>query len=392
MQHLSIKPASGHVYRVERKRGAVWFAKYRLPQGRQVQRKLGPAWQARGRPADGHFTKATAEAELRRILGEADSGKLPGMVRTGRTFDDAADAWLAYVEHHKGIRPSTLYTYTSTVKRHLRPAFGKLPVEQVTSAMIENLRDAMLAKGCSPATVNKTLVMAHGVFGKARKLYGLPSNPVARDDVERVPERRSGALDYYSPEEVHKLCRHADSEQDAALFLTAAFSGLRLGELRALRWGAVDFEKAALRVEASYTLSTLGPPKSGKVRSVPMVEPVAQALAKLGNREDFAGRDDLVFPGIVGEYLDASALRRRYKDALTRAELRPLRLHDLRHSFASIAVSRMSLVDVQAYMGHADIQTTARYLHHKARNDEARVLNEAFAPEPLPEEAVRPAA
>src|SRR5581483_9853591 len=81
---------SGHVFRVERARGPVWYAKYRLPDGRQVQKKLGPAWTGRGRPASGYFTKRLAEDWLRETLEEARRGTLPGMVRTGATFADAA--------------------------------------------------------------------------------------------------------------------------------------------------------------------------------------------------------------------------------------------------------------------------------------------------------------
>ena len=73
---------------MERVRGPVWYAKYRLPDGRQVQRKLGPAWTSRGRPATGYLTKRTAEAWLDETLAEARRGELAGMVRTGTTFNE----------------------------------------------------------------------------------------------------------------------------------------------------------------------------------------------------------------------------------------------------------------------------------------------------------------
>ena len=61
METGAVRPPSGHVFRVDRARGPVWYAKYRLPDGRQMQRKIGPAWTERGRPAAGYFTKRTAE-------------------------------------------------------------------------------------------------------------------------------------------------------------------------------------------------------------------------------------------------------------------------------------------------------------------------------------------
>jgi integrase len=85
-----LKAPTGHVFRVERSRGPAWYAKYRLPDGRQVQKKLGPAWTERGRPPAGYFTKRTAQEWLRTTLDQARRGSLPGMVRTGVTFADAA--------------------------------------------------------------------------------------------------------------------------------------------------------------------------------------------------------------------------------------------------------------------------------------------------------------
>jgi hypothetical protein len=99
---VEIKPPSGHVFRVERSRGPVWYAKYRLPDGLQVQRKIGPAWTERGRPATGYFTKRLAEDWLCDLIDQAQRRTLPGMVRTGATFADAAAEWLRYIEHDRG--------------------------------------------------------------------------------------------------------------------------------------------------------------------------------------------------------------------------------------------------------------------------------------------------
>jgi integrase len=121
-------------------------------------------------------------------------------------------------------------------------------------------------------------------------------------------------------------------------------------------------------------------PKSGKIRSVPMVPEVARKLARLGQRDRFTGSRDPVFVGASGGHVDASALRRRYVAALARVGLRPLPFHSLRHYFGSMAVNRASLVQVQSWMGHAHIQTTARYLHAKSQATDAALLAEALGP------------
>jgi integrase len=348
--------------------------KYRLPDGRQVQRKLGPAWGGRGRPPAGYFTKRTAEDALRTVLDEARRGVLPGMVRTGATFADAAAEFMRYAEHDRGCKASTLRDYRSNLEAHLLPGFGSMPLEEITPASIDRWRSSLT--GLSNRTKNKLLVVMHGVMRRAQSVWGLPTNPVA--SVERHPHRSSGDIDVFSPEEVMALVRAAASEQDAAIFLTAAFTGLRRGELLALRWRDVDFTGSVIRVRASYAAGKLTTPKSGKVRSVPMAPSVAAALARLGERELFIGDDDLLFCGEAGGYLDGSALRRRYAAALARAGLRPLRFHDLRHTFGTRMIAKADIRRVQEWMGHADVQTTMRYLHYAPRGDEAELVAEAF--------------
>jgi hypothetical protein len=88
------------VSHVERKHGPVWYVKYRLPSGKQVQKKLGPARTERGRPPAGYFTKRTAEAQLRTMLEDARRGTLQGSVETGVTFAEAAAEWPAV--HRRG--------------------------------------------------------------------------------------------------------------------------------------------------------------------------------------------------------------------------------------------------------------------------------------------------
>lgn len=134
-----------------------------------------------------------------------------------------------------------------------------------------------------------------------------------------------------------------------------------------------------MRVRTSFSAATLTTPKSGKVRSVPLAPDVAAVLARLAEGRDWTGEDDLVFPGIAGEYLDDSALRRRYKAALARASLRQLRFHDLRHTFGTRMIGKADIRRVQEWMGHADIQTTMKYLHYAPHAADARLVAEAFA-------------
>lgn len=384
---------SGHVYLQQRAKGPVWYWKLRLPHGGEERKAIGPAWTGTGRTPDGYFTKRTAQAALDARLTDLRRGiGVPS--RTGATFRDAAEHWYSHRGEVRQWKPSVRRDYRSVLDRHLIPAFGDWKLEDVTTAAIEQWRARGLTDGSiKRRTAGKLVAVMHGIFEAARKQYGLTTNPAR--DVERLtvaynPER----YDFYTPEEVYALVRaaatvdgddtthaqRAAAEQDATIFLTAAFTGCRMGELLALRVRDVDFDADALRVMGSVdTREGIGTPKSGKGRTVPMVEPVAQALARALQRDRFTGPDDLVFVGETGRYLDGSALRRRYRNAQKAAGLRPLRFHDLRHSFGSLAVTQaQSVRELQEWMGHADSRTTARYVHYKQRTNEARRLSAAF--------------
>ncbi|HEX3854971.1 MAG TPA: site-specific integrase, partial [Polyangiaceae bacterium] len=264
-------------------------------------------------------------------------------------------------------------------------AFGERLIETIGTDEIEAWRagltsvtslrgedDPELRRALANSSKNRIVVLLHGILSRAVKVYCLPSNPVS--GVERHPVRMTGDIEVFSPEEVWALVRAAASEQDGAIYLTAAFTGLRRSELLALRWRDIDFAGCTTRVRASYADGALTTPKSGKVRAVPLAPEVALALRRLAARPRFTSADDLVFVGEAGSYSDGSALRRRYQSALAQAALRPLRFHDLRHTFGTRMIAKADIRRVQEWMGHADIHTTMRYLHYAPREEDARLV------------------
>jgi integrase len=246
----------------------------------------------------------------------------------------------------------------------------------VTPERLEAYRDAMIERGLSNRTINKYLIVLNGIFKRAMKVYRLPENPVML--VEKRPNRRRPGIDVLSREEVMALVREAGSEQDGTLYLTAAFTGLRMGELLALRWRDVDFELDAVHVRRSFTGGREDTPKSGRERTVPMAAEVAQALARLSQREDHTDDEHLVFCGKHGGHLSPSKLRIRYKAALAKAGLRLLRFHDLRHTFGTHAIRTADSREVMEWMGHQDLKTTQLYLAFKPQQGAARRISVAF--------------
>jgi integrase len=376
------QPISGHVSLRKGKRGGVWYAKYRLPDGRQVQKRIGRAWTEKTAPPEGYFTKASAKVHLDELLAQARQGTLPGMVRTGRTFRDAAEEWLDYCEKVRDCKASTLRDYRNMI-RVLDREFGDRKVEAITPEEIE-----LWIGGYSGSnrTRQKYLVCLGSIFKRAMKVHGLPRNPA--DVVERPRVRRAAKIDVLRPEEVLALVRAAESEQDAAIFHTAAFAGLRMGELLALRWRDVDFTRRTIHVRENWTQGETTTPKGGTERAVPMAEEVAQRLARLGQRDHFTTDDDLVFCTPRGQHVGYKSLKERYRAALRDADLREdFRFHNLRHTFGSTVIRHADSREVMEWMGHADLTTTRRYLAFVDREDAAKRVSEAFSlekPQPVP--------
>lgn len=389
MSNKEVRP-SGHIQIVERASGRRWHALWRDADGRH-QRVLGPAWVKDGgkrtprgaviwRAADGpkpdpsHLSPADAEDLLRTILVAAPRRPTRARPGSGTRFMDVAEDWMLHGERKRGLKRGTLRDYRYTLRTHLLPGFGDQEISAITRRDIEQWH----AQYPRSRTAEKVLVVLGAIMRYAQRRDLIAANPVEK--VERHPVRYSGDYDVYSREEIDALVRAAADDQDAAIFLAAALTGLRRGELLALRWRDVDFAGRAIRVRANLSYGELVTPKSGKVRVVPMVDEIAERLARLGMRPHQTGDDDPVFGSPLGGHLDASALRRRYSAAAKRCGLRSLPFHSLRHFFGSMAVNKASLVQVQTWMGHSHIQTTARYLHHRAQSSDAALLADAFRP------------
>jgi len=399
---------------VREQRGEVYYEAFWRYQGRQVKRRLGPAWldkdapgawkPRKGRVPSGYLDERRAHvAAAERVTAYLEQARSEEAVErerlnSGVTFREVAHAYLDWLENVRDAKPATLANHRSVLaepgrayKRgegltvgHVMAALGDLPAAKITTRDVDTLLATVAAGGASPRTVNKYRAVIGAIFsyGQKASTHGLPSNPAREADKRQ--EATAGPLAYYSTEDVEALARAMeagdDGAQDGEAVRVSSYAGLRLGELLALRWRDVDFTGSRLTVGRALSGGVETSTKSRRARQVPLPDQAAAALDRLSRRENFTGPGELVFCGPLGRTLDPSALRRRYRRAQADAGLAPLRWHDLRHTYGSLlAAAGVDLVKIKSAMGHSNIATTERYLHARPASEQAAEFTEAFA-------------
>jgi integrase len=219
--------------------------------------------------------------------------------------------------------------------------------------------------------------------------------------VDRPTVKYSGSFQTLTPVEVLALHHAAKDQQNGVIYLMAAFTGLRLGELVALRWSDVAFGLQRVQVQRNRPSNSRSEgekaPKSGKVRSAPLVDEVVAALDGLSQRAKWTGPNDLVFVNDAGDPVSGWTLRRHFYQDLERAGLghlrekreghKPIVFHDLRHAFGTLGAQVWELPKLQAYMGHGAISTTMRYVHHSPATRDVGLLGDAIRAASGPVEA-----
>src|SRR4051794_28807528 len=352
---------TGSLLRHRHRSGAeTWYGKWRS-NGRQVMRALGPARYVDGSPG---LTRSDAESAL---LAAITASKT---VASLTDAIDIAEAGRRYISNREmlGLKPGTLADYESHLRCHLIPFFGGRCLVEINVDLVEEFIAAKRAEGKAVKSVRNFLGLLGAIFTHAVKRGWCAGNPVAAVDKPRSSYNHD--IRYLIGDELEDLLlATADTalgRLERTLYITAAMTGLRRGELLALRWQDVDFDAAVIRVRRTFSRGQFSTPKSRRSnRAVPLAERVADSLRTRKESSAFCTESDLVFAHPdSGQVLDPSKVRKRFQAAVRRAGLRPVRFHDLRHSFATrMAAAGAPLRAVQEWMGHADQRTTMIYAH-----------------------------
>jgi len=274
------------------------------------------------------------------------------------------------------VRQSTFDRYEIAVRVHIKPALGRVKLKKLSPAHVAGFYQDRLAAGSAPASVNKLHVTLRKALDQAVKWHMVPRNVA---EAVKAPRPAPPEMRTLSAEETRKLIEVARGDKLGALYMLAVHTGMRQGELLALKWQDVDLENAKLSVRRTLTMSNgrilLGELKTKRSRrTIRLTDAAIQALhehlarqlegmERLGD----AYRDEgLIFASQVGTPINPTNLRRRsFAALLRRANLPKIRFHDLRHTCATLLLSRnVHPKYVQELLGHANIAITLDTYSH----------------------------
>lgn len=331
-------------------------------------------------------SRREAERALTARKREVDTGTW--REPSSETLASYAERWLAHRDPARvagggrtRLSPSTFEGYRLNLRRHVIPRLGEWTLSSLRTEDVDRLIAELEADGKAAGTVRNVIVPLRKLLADAVRQGLIVANPAARADLppaqdfagkEILPEHTEAirqALIELAP--LDPLLREPDLFF-VSLFDVALGTGLRLGELRALRWRDVARDRKLIRVERAYSRQEVRRPKTDSgMRSVPLFSSVDAALRELAARAVERGRyapDQLVFGSMRGTPLQPSNLRQRVWDpAIRLAALarEGYRFHDLRHTCVSRLVAAGADVKlVQAVAGHANpLITLKRYSH-----------------------------
>jgi len=322
-------------------------------------------------------------------LGDRDDKEVP-------SFRGYAETWLTLPHDWK---ESTRISYKFNFSKHVFPEFGNVKLDEIRRKDMKAFFDKLLGDGLNPSTVGVIRAGISGVFGHALDSELIESNPVVGLKIQGK-KKKALDVDPLTEEEVESLLEQAKDFRGGPYHppaLCALRTGMRIGEIQALQWGDIDFNGRFIEVRRSWRHGRITKTKNRKRRRVDMTLHLAETLKALRvvqkKRALKNGRavSEWVFADDTGQIMCREAFRRALNKCFELAGMRRVRVHDLRHSYATIRLMKgHNIGDVSYQLGHSSISITYDIYGHwipgkfKSEVDE---LDQAHpsAPYPHPE-------
>jgi len=331
-------------------------------------------------------TRKEAQKWVREIRNEMERGLTHEGARI--TFGEWLDEWLVSKKHHVAVQTQSYYS--QIIRDYIKPVLGRIRLRELNARQIQRFYNVKVSEGVGLRTVQKTHTVIHASLNSARKFGIIPFNP---DDATNPPKPKSKAMKFLNREQARKLLEVSKETNDRyyPLYYLAVVTGMREGELLALKWENVDLNKGILNV--IFNLKRIpgggleiGKPKTeSSIRSIKLgintIEVLRSQKKNLENEKenDYWQDEGFIFPSSIGTAVDPSNLIKQFRKLLEKAGLPRIRFHDLRHTAASLMLNNgIDVLVASQRLGHAKPSITLDVYGHlmpSMQNEAANILN-----------------
>lgn len=330
--------------------------------------------------------------ELRRDALEAESKflseyKTKKVVFTNVKMKTAIDSYIRYLENR--IKVTSLSSYIYQINKQIRPYFDNLEIRRITRLVIDNWYDELLSKNLTASYKNNILRKLTGIFEfieleydhRMGYIHNLPPFQVTASERKRKTT-------IYTEKQFNRLIEYANNDLERAIFFTLFLSGLRMGELRGLKWKDIDFDNRTIDVKRQLTSKitgspslTITPKSDSSIRSVHIPNVLYVELKKWNDSRRLKKKYNKNWQ-VFGDYgtVHENTIRRYLRKAAVRAELPHVTPHNLRHSYVTLLYQKGVAPEViKEQLGHSSIQVTLDIYNHITSSQKQHAIDEAFS-------------
>ncbi len=343
-----------------------------------------------------HYVYGKTQAEVKKKLKSKQESK----VIKSRPY--LLQEWIMeFLTRYKKneIKITTLDSYMMVFRTHIKDSWlGKRKLEDVKAADLQKFYNDKMKEGYNSKTVRAIEVILNSALDMAFKLRMIPENP---NLFTTIPKKVKYEAKVLTKEEVEKILREATADELYPIVVTTIFTGMRKGEVMALKWENVNFEERRIYVKNSlcrveseqpdsqghyhYTYQIMEPKTVKSIRMIPMLDEVVEALTEQRRRQDGDKEvfkdvytdQGFVFADRTGNYLPQRVFMKQYHQFLEQYGITDIRFHDLRHTFASLLIeSDVSMKLVQELLGHSTITTSMDLYTHVSDKKKEQALGQ----------------
>jgi integrase len=328
-----------------------------------------------------HSPSFSKLSDARKVLKQFEADKVKGTLLKPKatTLKEWLESWM-----ENNIKPykeeTTVHGYENIINKHIIPALGKMPIQKLSAQQIQKYYTTLLTeKHLLPSTVKKHHELLKTALNVAVKQDVLIKNPVDKVDAPKNTNREAKC---YTTDELNMLLDLVKNDRLEIVVYLAAFAGLRREEISGLKWENVDFENRFMTIKEVKTMAggeiiNKKPKNDSSTRQLFIVDELLDALNREKNRQEENKaylQSEYINSGLVVAWPNGKEYRPNYISELFTKflkdnNLRKIVLHELRHTFASIAnLSGASLYDISKALGHSTTSTTGKIYTHMFDN------------------------